>query len=200
MSSIRRPQDRSRRAFRRSTTGDVAAAIHDIDGALAFAASRWSDAARSWIANAEASDLNAPYALPKAGLAAVLAGDASMAQDVLDRLAAIGARGRALETDMAGIRAGMTAIAGDPGAALAAYRSTRAVFRELGLSWDEALCGMAAGLRLGLADAEVRGWVGAAAATFGQLRARPFVEMAERLLEGAPTVRSESPESISAPA
>jgi class 3 adenylate cyclase/tetratricopeptide (TPR) repeat protein len=166
---------------------DVAAAASDLRAVRAVIERRYGDAVVHWIANADASPLNAPYALPKAGLAAIVAGDAAAAGMVLDRLASIGARGKALETDIAAIRAGLAALAGDRATALTGYRAVRTAFRELGLPWDEALTGIVAGARLGTAEPEVHGWVEEAASTFRGLRARPFVEMAERLLAVAPS-------------
>ena len=165
---------------------DIASAGHDLDGALAMTSGRFEDAARAWIANADASDFNAPYALPKAGFAAILGRQAPLAQVTLDHLAALGARGRAVETDMAQIRAGLAALRGDLEAARIGFAGARAAYTDLGLRWDVALSGLAAGMCLGTDDAEVRGWVTEAATTFGELRALPFVEMAERLLEAAP--------------
>jgi class 3 adenylate cyclase len=165
---------------------DVSAASHDIDGAMALTAGRFGDAARAWIANADTSDLNAPYALPKAAVAAVLGGDAETARLALDRLAALGARGRAIEADVTVIKAGIAAIGGDLAGARLGYRAARVLFRDLGLRWDEALLGLSAALRLGTADPEVRGWVEEAATIFRELRTGAFLDLAERALEDAP--------------
>ena len=166
---------------------DTAAGIHDIEGAMAFTAGRYDDAVRSWIANADASDLNAPYSLPKAGVAAIIGGDATMAEATLARLAGLGARGRAIEADMAAIRAGVAALKGDAGTAVSGFRAAREAFRDLGLVWDVALLGLSAGTRLGTVDVEVRGWVQEAAGTFGKLRTGALLAVAEHLLEGSPT-------------
>jgi class 3 adenylate cyclase len=179
---------------------DVAASRHDLDGVAAFVDGRFADAARSWIANADASDLNAPYALPKAGRAAARAGEVELAETTLSRLAALGTRGRAIETDMVAIRAGVAALKGDRTAALAGYREARQSFRDLGLRWDEALLGMSAGTRLGMDDAEVRGWVTEAATILRQLRARPLMDQADRLLDGAPRSAAAPPTQPAGPA
>ncbi len=176
---------------------DVGSAIHDLDGSTGFANGNFAAAAQAWIRNADGSALNAPYALPKAGLAAVLAGDAGLAGSILGRLAASGARGRAVETDVVAIQAGISAIRGDRAAAMAAYRTARLAYRDLGLRWDEALLGFSAAVRLGVDDAEVRGWADEGAAIFRHLRVRPISDQVERLLEGAPAVtRKSSTESV----
>ena len=159
---------------------DIATAVNDLRGAQAFAAGEFADAARAWILQAESSDLNAPYALPKAGIAAVIAGDPEVAQDTIDRLLARGTRGRAIEADMTTIRGGIAALGGDRAAAVANYRAALAVYGDLGLVWDEALLGLAAASTLGADDPEVAGWLSEARATLERLQARPLVEIADR--------------------
>jgi class 3 adenylate cyclase/predicted ATPase len=167
---------------------DVASSADDLDGAMALAQGRFAAAATAWLRNAEQSDLNAPYALPKAGYAAILGSDAVTARLTLDRLRALGSRGRAIETDIAVTGAGLAALAGDRAAAIAGFASARSAFHDLGLPWDQALAGFAAGIRLGPEDPEVRRWLEEALATFRALRAQPFMEMTERVLEAAPPV------------
>jgi class 3 adenylate cyclase/predicted ATPase len=163
---------------------DVGSAEHDIRAILLRNAGDYAGAADSWLTFADASDLNAPYSLPKAGTAAVLGGDAERAQLVLDRLGALGTRGRAIDADRAVIRAGLAAIAGDGPVALAGYRAAKAAHHELGLAWDEALDAVSAGLRLGAANEEVRGWLEDALLTFRRLRVKPLGGLVEALLAG----------------
>ena len=179
---------------------DVISSSHDLDAAMAFAAGRFADAAAAWTTNADSSELNAAYALPKAGLAAVMAGDAETATAVLARLTTLGARGQAVEADIASIRAGVAALSGDRVGAVSAYRACRTSYRDLGLRWDEALLGLAAGTRLGVADPEVRGWVEEAAITFRHLRTPSLLDMAERLLESSPGPASAGSGAATAPA
>ncbi len=159
---------------------DVAESAHGIRAAVDLVSGRFTDAAVGWIQMAEGSDLNAPYALPKAGLAAVLGGDAATAQATLDRLGALGARGRAVEADMDAIRAGLAALAGDRAAAQTGLRDVRARYQELGLGWDVAYMGLVAAATLDPADPEIAGWIADARATFERLRARPFVSLLDR--------------------
>ena len=172
---------------------DVASSANDIDGAMALTAGRFDDAATAWFAVADVSDLNAAYSLPKAGVASVLGGDARTARLALDRLTALGARGRAIEADMAAIRAGIAALDGDRSGALAGYRTARTAFADLALRWDVAILGLSAGLRLGTAEAEVRGWIEESVSIFRELRAMAYVDMAERALEGAPVRPAAAP-------
>jgi hypothetical protein len=143
----------------------------------------FASAARSWIKQADGSDLNAPYALPKAGLAAVLAGDAALARTTLDRLTALGSRGRAIEADMDAIRAGIAAIEGDSPTAQAGLRDVRTRYRDLGLDWDVAHSGLLAAALLDPVDPEVAGWVADTRSTFERLKARPILATLERIVE-----------------
>jgi class 3 adenylate cyclase/predicted ATPase len=162
---------------------DVASQGNGLNALIDVTRGDFGKAALEWIKQADASPLNAPYALPRAGHVAVLASDAGLAQVILDRLASLGSRGRAIEADMDGIRAGMAAINGDATAAQAAYRDVRSRFAELGLHWDVAWMGLVAGARLDAADAEVAAWIGEARATFERVRARPVLALLDRILE-----------------
>jgi class 3 adenylate cyclase len=168
---------------------DVATAVFDLRGTDAFVAGDFAGAADAWVQQAESSDLNAPYALPKAGLAAVLAGNTGLAQETIDRLRARGARGRAIENDVALIEAGIAALGGDAAAGQAGFRAAIAVYRDLGLVWDEALLGLVAASTLGVADAEVAGWLGEARGTFERVRAKPMLAIADSLAESVWTGR-----------
>ena len=159
---------------------DTASAAHDLRGMIALAEGRFGDGASAWFAHADDSDLNAPYALPKAGVAAVLARDAAIAQRALDRLATLGVRGRAIETDVAAIRAGIQALGGDHDTALAGFRGAWARYADLGLPWDQGLLALAAATTLGADEPEIAGWLGEARAIFERLRATPMLAMVDR--------------------
>ena len=93
----------------------------------------------------------------------------------LDRLAALGARGRAIEADRAAIRAGMAALEGDlAGAGLPTARPSPR-FVTSGLVWDEALVGIEAAVLLGTADAEIGGWADTSREILAALGATPVL-------------------------
>jgi class 3 adenylate cyclase/tetratricopeptide (TPR) repeat protein len=169
---------------------DMDAAIHDLRGMIALTEGRFVDAAREFVIFADGSDLNAPYALPRAGVAAVLGLDAALAKDVLERLGALGTRGRAIETDLSVIRAGVTAIEGDRDAAMAAYRDAWARYGDLGLVYDEALLALVAAATIGSDDADVAGWLGEARSIFERLRAAPLLAMVDDYAAGVWSGRS----------
>jgi len=158
---------------------DTAASVEDIRGAMAMAEGRFTDAARAWIRNAERSDLNAPYALPKAGVAAALGRDAALAQEILDRLGTAGGRGRALETDRMMIRTAIMALNGATDEAMAGFRIVWTRFGDLGLPWDQALMALIAATTVGPEDPDVAGWLGEARTVFERLRAKPLLAMAD---------------------
>jgi class 3 adenylate cyclase/tetratricopeptide (TPR) repeat protein len=160
---------------------DIAAGIYDVRAVVALTAGDPEGAATWWLQNAEVSTLNAPFALPKAGFASILAGDAEQARAILDRLTELGSRGRAIEADMAAIVAGIAGLRGDLEAARAGFRATRAAFHDLGLPWDMALSSILAGRTLGTSDPEVAGWLAEARETMRQLRARPMVDLIDGL-------------------
>jgi hypothetical protein len=155
---------------------------------------KFAPAAAGWISQADGSDLNAPYALPKAGHAAILAKDPELAQRILDRLAAIGSRGRAIEADIDGIRAGIAGLRGDRAASLAGYRDVRARFEDLGLQWDLACLALPAASALGADEAEVAEWLAESRATFERLRAEPMIGLLDGLAVTVPAkARSTAP-------
>ena len=162
---------------------DLQSGLIEIDGTIAHADGDWAAAARAWMAVADVSDLNAPYSLPRAGRVAILAGDAASAQAALDRLAAIGTKGRAIDADRAAIRAGLAALAGDRTAARTGYRGALTAYRDLGLPWDEALAGMEATQWLGDGDAELAAWTEMSRATFSRLGAVTLLARLDEAIE-----------------
>jgi class 3 adenylate cyclase/tetratricopeptide (TPR) repeat protein len=165
---------------------DVSTSAYGLQATVALLDGNYAKAAADWIRQADGSDLNAPYALPKAGHSAVLAKDATLAQQILDRLAVLGTRGRAIEADIDGIRAGIAGLRGDRGAALAGYRDVRSRFADLGLDWDLALMALPAATTLGTDDPVVAGWLSEARGTFERLKARPMIALLDGLSEIAP--------------
>jgi class 3 adenylate cyclase len=164
---------------------DTKSGADDLRGTVAFARGDFAEAAREWTQQVNRSDLNAPYGLPKIGVAAVLAGDAAEAHAALDRLTTLGSRGRAVEADKTAIGAGLAALEGDPDKALAGYRTAWAAFRDLGLAWDQGLMALSAGTRLDTADPEIVGWLREAREAFLRVRALPMVAQVDRLLASA---------------
>ena len=70
---------------------------------------------------------------------------------------------------------GIAALEGRPADALPLYREALRAWRDLGLAWDEALCGLDMALLLDPADPEVRAAAEAAREILVRLEAAPFI-------------------------
>jgi class 3 adenylate cyclase/tetratricopeptide (TPR) repeat protein len=146
-----------------------------LDAAVAFVAGRLAEAGNAWRQGAELSAGNLPVALPWAARASIWAGDAATARRDLAALDASGFHGPVIEADRRTIRAGIAALERHPADALALYREALRSWRDLGLAWDEALCGLAMATLLDPADPEVRAASEAAREILVRLEAAPFV-------------------------
>lgn len=151
----------------------------DLAAFVAFAAGRLDDARTAWLRAAElwASSWAGSLAtsLPRAARAALWAGDGAAARDDLAALAASGVHGPAIEADRRTVQAGIAALEGRPTDALALYREALRAWRDLGLAWDEALCGLDMALLLDPAEPEVRAATEAAREILVRLEAAPFL-------------------------
>ena len=172
--------------FHAADDDDVVNAGHDLEAVRAAVRGDFAGASAAWQTQAAESPLNAPYALAKAGAAAVLARDGTGARRTLEGLEAIGTRGRAVETDVVLIQSGIAGLEGDTTAALAGFRSAIARYRDLGLLWDEALVGVTAAVLLGIDEPEVGGWLDDARGIYERLRAKPLLDLVDRLRARAP--------------
>ncbi len=164
---------------------DLASSDRDMRGWLAFANGQFGDAAAAWLENAALSALNAPYVLPRAARMALLDGDAASARLALERLAATGAHGRALDVDRAGIEAGLAALEGRRAEAIAGYRTAIAGWRDLGLPWDEALTSIEFVRLIGVDDPDARAAAGSARAILEDLGAVRVLDLLDQLVGGA---------------
>jgi class 3 adenylate cyclase/tetratricopeptide (TPR) repeat protein len=160
--------------------------------AVAFAALQADDLAGARSAWQRASSLVAnelPVSLPRAARAALWAGDRAGAVEDLAALEGAWHHSAAVEADRRTIRAGIAALEGRPADALALYRDALRAWRDLGLVWDEALCGLDMATLLDPAEPEVRAAAASARETLSRLGARPFLAR----LDGAMTRSHSSP-------
>jgi tetratricopeptide (TPR) repeat protein len=123
-----------------------------------------------------------PIARARSARAALWMGDVGGAIEDLAAFDASGFDGSALEADRATIRAGIAATEGRASEALAGYREALQAWRDLGLAWDEALCGLDMAQLLDLSEPEVRAAADRARETFVRLRATPFVSRLDEAL------------------
>jgi class 3 adenylate cyclase/tetratricopeptide (TPR) repeat protein len=141
----------------------------------AFAAGDLGEARRSWHRACSLAVSEPPFSVPRAARAALWAGDVAAAGDDLAELDASGVHGPAIEADRRTIRAGLAALEGRPADALILYREVLRAWRDLGLVWDEALCGLDMAILLDPADREVNAAAEAAREILVRLEAAPFV-------------------------
>jgi hypothetical protein len=104
-----------------------------------------------------------------------------------------GERGIAVDADRITIQAGIAALEGDPSGATALYREALARWRDGGLAWDEALCGLDMAMLLHPAAPEIRAAAVTTRETFVRLRATPFVTRLDMALQGSPPASSSAP-------
>jgi len=119
--------------------------------------------------------LASPGGLPLSARAALWDRDADAVRMDLAELDASGMHGPALEADRTTIRAGIAALEGRTADALALYREALRAWRELGLIWDEALCGIDMALLLDPADPDVRAAASVSRDILVRLEAAPFL-------------------------
>ncbi len=142
-------------------------------GMVAFAAGRLGEARdryRRWI-----ELLAVPEMLPFAARAALWDRDVDGARADLAEIDLSGVHGPALAADRTTITAGIAALDGRTGDALSLYREALRAWRDLGLAWDEALCGIDMAILLDPADPEVRAAARASRDILVRLEAGPFV-------------------------
>jgi hypothetical protein len=107
--------------------------------------------------------------------AALWAGDGAAARDDRAALDAAGFHGPAIEADRATVRAGVAAFEGLSIDALHLYREALQAWRDLGLAWDEALCGLDMAILLDPANPEARAAAEAAREILVRLETAPFI-------------------------
>jgi class 3 adenylate cyclase/tetratricopeptide (TPR) repeat protein len=141
----------------------------------AFAEGRLTEAREAWGRVAETSLANLPDAMGGRARAALWLSDLAEARADLAALDDSGVHGPALETGRSTIRAGIAALEGRSADALAFYRDALREWRDLGLVWDEALCGLDMAILLDPADPEVQAAADAAREILVGLEAAPFL-------------------------
>jgi class 3 adenylate cyclase/tetratricopeptide (TPR) repeat protein len=120
-----------------------------------------------------------PIALARAARAALWADQGAAARDDLTALDRSGFHGPAVEPDRRTIRAGIAALEGRTADALPLYREVLRAWRDLGLAWDEALCGLDMAVLLDPTDPEVRAAADSAREILTRLGAKPFLARLE---------------------
>ncbi len=141
----------------------------------AFAAGRLGDARGAWHRCGELRAGSEPTTSACAARAALWLGDVPAATNDLAVLDASGVHGPAIEADRRTIRAGIMALEGRASDALPLYREALRAWRDLGLAWDEALCGIDMATLLDPSNADVRDAAESSREILVRLEARPFI-------------------------
>ena len=124
-------------------------------------------------------------AIPLAAHAAIWLRDGERALAVVE--AAHGWYSPALEADVATIRAGLEALAGNEQAALAGYQAAQVTWRELGCDFEPGpVCTVDMATLLGPGHPEVVAAADEARTILERLRARPFADRLEAAMSAAP--------------
>ncbi len=155
---------------------------HSARAMVFFAAGRLAEARAAWHDLAEVSMGNLAEAHARSARAALWLGDPAGAASDVAALDAAGIHGLAIEADRATTRAGIAALEGRSGEALVRYRDALRAWRELGLAWDEALCGLDMALLLDPADPDVRAAAESAREILVRLGAAPFIERLDKAM------------------
>jgi tetratricopeptide (TPR) repeat protein len=177
-----------------STEPVVLSAIWSAKASDAFASGRLHDAREGSHRTGELVAEYRPMAQAGAARAALWMGDAAGAADDLAALDASGVHGAAVDADRKTIRAGIAALDGRAAEAIPAYREALRAWRDLGLAWDEALCGLDMATLLDPSEPEVRAAAESAREILVRLGAKPFIARLD-----AATSRSTAATVTSAP-
>ena len=135
---------------------DIESSVYDVRALHALVHGQFEEAWVNWQRQADRSPNNAPYALPKAAHAAVMAGDAATARKLNERFDGLIRSGPAIDAQRNAIEAGIAALEGRPAEAVAGYRQALSGFHDLGLLWDEVVTTIAFVRLVGVDEPEVR--------------------------------------------
>jgi class 3 adenylate cyclase/tetratricopeptide (TPR) repeat protein len=142
---------------------------------VAFGAGRLSDAYEAAMAHGQVHSDEASQVLPNAAICALWERDRERAIAALAALDSTVAHGPVVDMSRRTVRAGLAALEGRPGDALAAFREALAGWRDLGSPWREALAAITMATLLEPTDPEVRAAGDAAREILVRLRAAPFI-------------------------
>jgi class 3 adenylate cyclase/tetratricopeptide (TPR) repeat protein len=131
----------------------------------------------------------APIARPRAARASLWLGDAASAAEDLAVVASAGVHGPAIDADVRTLEAGVAALEGRTIEALGLYREALRTWRDIGLAWDEALCGVDMAILIGPSEPDVRAAAEASRQILARLRAQPILARLERALAADGPVR-----------
>jgi len=158
-------------------------------GLVAFANGSYEDATAFWHRAGTLATTLQVVTFPRAARAGLWIGDVEVARADLAAVDATGVHGPSVEADRRTIRAGIAAHEGRAAEALVLYREALRAWHDLGLAWDEALCGLDAVLMLGTTEPEVREIAESTREILVELEAAPLIERLGTVLTGVQASR-----------
>jgi class 3 adenylate cyclase/tetratricopeptide (TPR) repeat protein len=158
-----------------STDPQLRAGLAAVEALAAFAGDDLTGARSAWHRVGSLRANEQPISLPRAARAALWMDDGAAAREDLAAIEQAGVHGRAPEADRMTLRAGIAAFEGRPDEALSGYREALRAWRDLGLAWDEALCGLDMALLLDPGHPDVQAAAASAREILLRLEAAPFI-------------------------
>ena len=152
----------------------------------ALGAGRLAEARAAWRRVAVLLIEYRSYALRQSAQFSLAAGDAAAAEDDLAELEGNSFEGPAVEAGQLTIRAGLAALDVRPADAVPLDRDALQRWQDLGLVWDEALCGIDMATLLDPSQPEVQAAAKASRIILLRLEATPFVAQLEAAMARRP--------------
>ena len=151
------------------------ASVEILDAFVAAAAGHHEEARAAWHRAGALVTVQTYESRARAARMALWMGDRVGALDDLAAIDASRFHGPAIDTDRGTIRAGIAALEGRSAEALVLYRDALRAWRDIGLPWDEALCGLDMAIVLDPAEPDVRAAAERSREILLRLEAAPFI-------------------------
>jgi tetratricopeptide (TPR) repeat protein len=157
----------------------VSTAPHDTYGNLAQAEGRYEDAQREWLYIGEHWTSQAPASYYQAARPALWTSDLAAVRKYSADLDATGVHGPVVEARRVNLRAAIAALEGRTREAQALYKEALHNWRDLKVTWEEALTGLDMAMVLDPADPEVAAVIRSTRDILTRLGAKPYLEKLE---------------------
>jgi class 3 adenylate cyclase/tetratricopeptide (TPR) repeat protein len=173
----------------------TAGAPMDTKANAAQAAGRLDDAQKFWLAGGTFAS-QAPSANYQAARPATWAGDLEAVRRYLAAIDATGFHGPVVEVKRTTMRASIAALEGRKREAIALYQEALAGWRDLKVTWEEALTGIDMATVLDPAEPEVQAVVRSTREILTRLGAKPYLERLEAVVARSATAHAGAPRSV----